>query len=157
MENAPSANAMADLRKKWLEDRDNPLGTDAVGEAWGVLMELGRPTAFATLVALSDGTASIYISTGGGIIGAGSRPAINAAARAVVALAHDALPALTPTSTYPPPSPDEATLYVLTNEGVRGWSGPGASISGQDHPLSALWWACQTLFRDLHRLWQPPT
>jgi hypothetical protein len=157
MENDSSANAMANLRRKWLEDRDNPLGADAVGGVRGVLMELGGPTAFATLVALGDGTASIYISTGGGIIGAGSRPAINAAARVVVASAVDALPALTPTSTYPPPSPGEATLYVLTNQGVRGWGGPGGSISGQDHPLSALWWASQTLFRDLHRLWQPPS
>src|SRR5215210_4876204 len=37
--------------------------------AWGILMETGYPEASATLLALGDGTTSLYLSTGGGIIG----------------------------------------------------------------------------------------
>ena len=36
-----------------------------------VLMETGYPEAVATLVVVTDGSASIYFSNGGGIIGAG--------------------------------------------------------------------------------------
>jgi hypothetical protein len=38
---------------------------------FGVLMETGYPEAVVSLVALSDGTASLYFSNGGGIIGTG--------------------------------------------------------------------------------------
>src|SRR5260221_6695827 len=35
------------------------------GEVWGVVMETGYPKAVATLVALADGTVSLYFSNGG--------------------------------------------------------------------------------------------
>src|SRR5689334_9394559 len=38
---------------------------------WAVLMETGYPGAVATLAALADGTTSLYLSSGGGMIGAG--------------------------------------------------------------------------------------
>src|SRR5260221_10600578 len=41
------------------------------GEVWGVVMETGYPKAVATLVALADGTVSLYFSNGGGLIGPG--------------------------------------------------------------------------------------
>jgi hypothetical protein len=50
---------------------------------WGALMDMGRPNdTWATIVALADGTTSLYTSTGGGIIGAGTRPAVAAASAA---------------------------------------------------------------------------
>src|ERR1035437_6926854 len=39
---------------------------------WGALMEMGYPNGVATIVALADGTTSMYTSTGGGIIGGGA-------------------------------------------------------------------------------------
>ncbi len=47
---------------------------------WGALMDMGRENdTWATIVALGDGTTSLYTSTGGGIIGAGMRPTVAAA------------------------------------------------------------------------------
>ncbi len=43
---------------------------------WGALMETGYPRGTATLVALADGTTSLYLSGGGGIIGGGSHEAV---------------------------------------------------------------------------------
>jgi hypothetical protein len=40
---------------------------------WGALMETGYLRGTATLVTLADGTTSLYLSTGGGIIGGGFR------------------------------------------------------------------------------------
>src|SRR5215211_1032599 len=37
--------------------------------AWGILMETGYPGGTATLLALGDGTSSLYLSTGGGVVG----------------------------------------------------------------------------------------
>jgi hypothetical protein len=39
---------------------------------WAVLMEMGLDTGTASLVAVADGTTSLYLSTGGGVIGGGS-------------------------------------------------------------------------------------
>ena len=42
-----------------------PTSPDA--PAWGVLMEIGFPEGTASLVAMSDGSASLYFSGGGGL------------------------------------------------------------------------------------------
>jgi hypothetical protein len=47
----------------------------------GALMETGYPTGTATLVALADGTTSLYTSTGGDIIGGGGHARVAAASR----------------------------------------------------------------------------
>lgn len=52
----------------------------ALGRVWGVLVEIGYPEPVATLVALSDGTTSLYFSNGGGVIGAGEHAAVRDAA-----------------------------------------------------------------------------
>ena len=62
------------------------------GERWsGALvaaMEIGMPEATTTVVAIADGTVSMYLSSGGGVIGAGEHAAVRGAAdvfRTVVA------------------------------------------------------------------------
>jgi len=47
---------------------------EARPHVWGAIMELGYARAVASLCAFADGTVSLYISTGGGIIGAGEQP-----------------------------------------------------------------------------------
>ena len=45
---------------------------------WGILMETGYPEGVATLVALGDGTTSLYFGNGGGVIGAGEHDRVRA-------------------------------------------------------------------------------
>jgi hypothetical protein len=49
---------------------------------WGALMEMGYPSGVATMVALADGTTSMYTSSGGGIIGGGGHRAVATATHA---------------------------------------------------------------------------
>jgi hypothetical protein len=42
-------------------------------EPWGVVMDWGVKNGTATIVAMSDGSASVYFSSGGGYIGGGGR------------------------------------------------------------------------------------
>jgi hypothetical protein len=74
---------MAGLRQQALRlgpgDMDlEPLG--ATG-AFGAVIDLGEPGGVATLVALADGTTSLYMSTGGGLIGGGGHVSVATAAR----------------------------------------------------------------------------
>jgi hypothetical protein len=52
---------------------------------WGALMETGYRRGTATLVALADGTTSLYLSGGGGIIGGGSHEAVATATKEYLA------------------------------------------------------------------------
>ena len=46
--------------------------TERFPNVFGVVMDMTYPSGVATLVTFADGTASLYTSTGGGIIGGGS-------------------------------------------------------------------------------------
>jgi uncharacterized membrane protein YgcG len=67
--------AVSDLRKQAFTGSRAAFGLDVPTMPtmpWGVIMETGFPEGYFTLVALSDGSASIYLSSGGGSIGGGS-------------------------------------------------------------------------------------
>lgn len=85
---------------------------------WGVLMELGYPQAVATVVALRDGNASIYMSSGGGTIGGAGHEAVRAAALHANDVAETQVAAMLPTEDFPGPAVGEVAFYVLTTEGV---------------------------------------
>lgn len=108
---------------------------------WGVLMETGYPEAAVTLVALGDGTASLYFSSGGGVIGGGPHPSIDAAARRLVGLAGSHLSKMSRTSEFPLPASGEVTFYVLTTNGVLQADAREETLGAGDHPLSELFFA----------------
>ena len=65
------------LREMVFSAKSEDLGLKAPPDGpavWGLVMETGYPEAVMTLVALGDGTVSIYFSNGGGIIGLGEHP-----------------------------------------------------------------------------------
>jgi hypothetical protein len=88
-------------------------------EPWGVLMDWGIPAGSATVVAMEDGNASIYLSSGGGFLGGGqSHDSIRNAAKQTVDAARGVQPLMHPTNEYPLPANGEVTFYVLTDSGV---------------------------------------
>ena len=94
-----SPNVFADLRNKALRLTRAELGLPAgrvPTEPFGVLMEMGYENGSATVVALGEGSASIYLSTGGGSIGGGGHDPVRKAALAMVATA--VLPPLRPSN-----------------------------------------------------------
>jgi hypothetical protein len=108
---------------------------------FGALMETGYPEAVVSLLALSDGTASLYFSNGGGIIGAGQheRPAV--AARSLVAFAAHNLGHLVAAVEFPLPQPSHTRFYVLTSSGVLTADAPERDFGENRHVLSPLFYA----------------
>ena len=72
------------LRKQVLSLTPEQLGEYGNGPVFCVTMETGYPEAIATVVAVADGSASLYFSNGGGIIGTGEHSEGRAAALSVV-------------------------------------------------------------------------
>jgi hypothetical protein len=107
-------------------------------EPWGVVMDWGVKNATATVVAMSDGSASVYFSNGGGYIGGkGQEPIRMAAQRAVEAAQAVQLPAQTTTS-YPLPEQHGVCFYLLTDAGVFMFRTTEQELNSPNHPLRKL-------------------
>ena len=107
-------------------------------EGWAALMEMGTEGGVASVVAVSDGTTSLYTSTGGGLIGAGEHASVAAANQAFLAAIEEARAAIPVTDTYPLPGDGEIRFSVRWPDGTRGSAGAeDEALAAGDHPLSA--------------------
>lgn len=110
-------------------------------EVWGILMETGMERGSYTLVALADGTTSLYFSTGGGIIGAGEQAPVRQASGRFIALANDSVAAARPTDAYPLPEAGQTVFYFLTFHGIRTYAAKEADLGEMRDGLSNLFHA----------------
>lgn len=135
---AAPAGAMKELRDRLLTSSAAEVGLsgeDAKAKVWGVLMEVALPNGVATLVSVRDGTASLYTSTGGGILGGYS--ARNEAKRFVTE-AEKHLASMKPTKSFPYPTAGTMKFYVLTQDGVVTAEADEKELVSGRHALSPL-------------------
>ena len=102
------------------------------------LMETGYPGAVATLVAMADGTTSVYLSTGGGVIGAGTHPPVATAAAAFLKAAAEHVGHMEPATAYPLPLPNCTRFYVLTATGTFTAEAGDDDLGHNREPLSPV-------------------
>jgi hypothetical protein len=148
------AEVTEQLRARILHGTAAQFAIEPVSSVWGVLMETGYPEAAATLVALGDGTASLYFSSGGGIIGGGPHPSVRAAALRLVGLAGSHLTKMSPVSEFPLPASGEVKFYVLTTNGVVAASAREEHLGAGGHPLSELFFAGHEVITGLREVSQ---
>jgi hypothetical protein len=77
-------------------------------------MDWGITNGTATIVALSDGTASVYLSSGGGYIGGGGQEPIRQAALKAVDVARKVQMPSEPAMDFPLPETGDVFFYFLT-------------------------------------------
>jgi hypothetical protein len=132
---AKDPNPYEDLRR-------TALGAVAAGLApprpehphvWGVVIDIPRDAEWVTIIALGDGSTSMYTSVGGGTIGAGEHEVVRRANEQLLEVIEiEALAHLDPDpGTHPPPG--FVRFHVL---------GPG-DLNGVDVPESAFWGEAQ--------------
>jgi hypothetical protein len=134
------------LRHQALHHSRVELGLPKPSEAtkpWGVLMETSYEEVSVTVFALSDGNASIYLSTGGGFIGGVGQEAVRHAAVAMVRIAGTLVPLLNPAQTYPLPDRGRTIFYLRTEAGVLTGSATERELAQRRHALSPLFFAGQ--------------
>lgn len=85
---------------------------------YGLIMDWEMGNATASTVAYQSGDASLYLSSGGGVIGGGKHPNVNKAAKEFVSTAQTFLDQTTQTETTALPSADQVIFYLLTNKGT---------------------------------------
>lgn len=112
-------------------------------EPWGVVMDLDVSRGTATVTSLSDGNASIYLSSGGGYLGGVGKPAIHNAAQNFVRTASEFQAAMNATTEFPLPIRGQVNFYVLTDTGVFTASVAEVELKQQHHQLTKLFAAGQ--------------
>jgi hypothetical protein len=152
----PKAAALGGtMRQRLLAGSAGEFGIAPVGQIWGVLMEMGFAEGWASLVALADGTASLYTSSGGGVIGGGMHAKVKQAA---IELCQHAAPLgnLPRVTEFPSPGPQRVRFYLLTLDGVRGAEEPESTLAAGGHRLSALFLAGHAVITQLRVVAEAP-
>jgi len=129
-----------DLRQQVLSLDPAKIGLTATSAnaVWGVLMETGYKGAVATLVALGDGTLSLYFSNGGGIIGVGQHEGPRKASQALLAFAPRFIEHASPTTVFPLPTEGQTRFYFLCFDGARTAEAKEEDLGNNNLPLSPL-------------------
>jgi hypothetical protein len=137
------------LRDQILHVRREQIGVPTPAhdtDPWAVVMDWGITEGSATVVAIADGTASVYLSSGGGSIGGGqSHDSIRQAAIRAVSAAAEFRPEMRRVTSYPLPGAGEVVFYVRTDAGVFSASAPETEVSSHQHRLSKLGDALQQI------------
>jgi hypothetical protein len=151
-----SANGVySGLRHQALTTKRDAAGIPAPpadAPVWGILMESGFPNATATLLALADGTTSLYLSSGGGVIGGQGHAQVLAANAVFLRAANLLRQQLEPTQSFPIPENGHAIFYALTDAGVLTGGGPESELGPGQHKLSALFHAGHGVITQLRLL-----
>ena len=116
----PNNNPYTNMRNMALKVTADQLGVQFPPEQtkiYGIVMDWDLPEGTATLVTFLSGDASLYLSTGGGIIGGLGHDNVNQAIQAFIVKAEKYLSKTTKTETTPLPNKDGVHFYFLTNKG----------------------------------------
>lgn len=86
---------------------------------WGVVVDMGFPKDTVTVVALADGTTSVYfLKSGGGTIGGAEDANVRKASAELILAADEAAGDFSSSSTFPPAKLQHVRFYVLVQKGV---------------------------------------
>jgi hypothetical protein len=116
---------------------------------WGALMETGYSHGTATLVALADGTTSLYFSTGGGMIGGGFHETVATATRSFLADLARHLHLLRPDPDTTLPATGQVIIRALTYTGRLVAQASEDDLGHGRHQLSPVFYAAHRVITEL--------
>lgn len=139
-----------ELRRRFLEGTPAGLGLAEPKEVWGVAMDWSVGDNVATVISLSDGSASLYTTSSFGIIGGSGHAHVRAAAERWCVVAERYVSHASPTSDLAYPSPGEVQFFLRT--GGRGLVSTRVSeqaVKIPSHPLHTLFIAAHDVISQL--------
>jgi hypothetical protein len=120
------------------------------GDTLAALMDFTVGETWVSLVAVADGTTSLYFGSGGGIIGAGGKEAVRQASGRFLELAGATAAGFSKVDKHPVPDRGLLRFYVLKRDGTRGSAAvEEAAVQQPGHPLRALYAAGQDVITQM--------
>ena len=118
-------------------------------------MEIGMPEATATVVAIADGTVSMYQSRGGGVIGAGEHAAVRGAADRFRTVVAESRGLLERTGVFPPPAVGEVRFHARIGDDRLTGAAPEPLLKTGRHQLAPLYAAGQDVLTEISLATEP--
>jgi hypothetical protein len=119
------------------------------------LMDWPVSDAFSTVVVGSDGSASIYLSHGGGFIGGGQKyESVRVAALKAASLALQMRGKMSPAEDFSLPQPEDVRFYLITSEGAFAATVQEVDLKSGSSPFTRLGAAAQQIVTE-YRLKYP--
>ena len=150
---AGTTTVTEELRKHVLSGKAKDFGIDAASlpnGVWGIVMDTRYPEGPATVVALADGSASLYLGSGSGVIGGGAHESVRTAAKAAIAVAAKQIRLLHVTTDFSMPTVAHTRLLYLTPSGVYASDSINEETLGNNqHQLSTVFYAVQNVITAL--------
>jgi hypothetical protein len=121
------------------------------GAVRGVVMDWNLGDGVATLVAIDDGTVSLFMGAGGDVIGAGGKPSVAAAATRFLSEADRVRDGFASSTSGAGPGRDSVRFYVLTDTATLAAPSIDAATSGRAAALGPLNEAAQALIAEIRK------
>ena len=156
----PQNDVYNDLRNRALNVTLAELGLQADPNApvHAVIMETGDSDSVATFACFRDGTVSLYLSTGGGVIGGGQHESVRSACFEMLSItneyAADYIAACERVSAFPLPGNGEVFFYLVTAIGVYQARCQEDALVEQRDPFSALFNNCHAVMTEVREIEQ---
>jgi hypothetical protein len=112
-------------------------------------METGYPNGTATLVCLSDGTTSLYTSSGFGIIGGGGHEAVVRENANLLAALAEHQGEMSPSTDHSLPGLGRTVIRALTAEGQRAFESDENELGEGHSPLSPVFHCAHAVISQL--------
>lgn len=136
--------------------RDLGLDPDPASPIRAVIMETGHADAVATFVCLRDGGVSLYVSTGGGVIGAGQHERVRTSCVEMMTItnkyAADFMAASKPVSSFAYPGNGDVFFYLVTGNGAYQARCREDALAEQRDPFSALFNNCHAVMAEVRAI-----
>ena len=122
------------------------------GSVFGVIVEMAYPDAVTTLVALTDGSVSLYVSDGNGCIGCGQHREVRTTANEMLAAASRLFDISQLTESTDAPKPGDVCIYLLAQQGLRSMVVSLDRINEVDPRFGSVYFAGQRLMATIERV-----
>jgi hypothetical protein len=129
--------------------------TAELRHVWAAIFDWGLDTGSASIIAVADGTVSMYTSSGGGMIGAGDHESVRVPAARFLRTVESLLDSLTATTDAALPPANHFALVALTYDGMRRGLVDLRLLRKED-PLAKAWITGQDLITALRELGAKP-
>jgi hypothetical protein len=158
MTSAPKLEpSFADMRRMLISAKPADLGmqpTARLPRVWAAMMEMRLEHGYVTVASLADGTTSLYMSSGGGILGGGEHQAVQVATFSFLGAVEAGLDKLSPVAEPPLPAPGTIRLHALTYWSPGTLEAPEAEVMEGRHPLGWMFDAGNDVVTQLRLLQQ---
>ena len=148
------ADIYLDLRARLLRLDPETVGLTAAESpaVFGGVMEIGFPEAVATIAALADGSTSLYLSTGGGVIGGGDHESVARESVKFLEVLGRHVEHLAPDEGDALPAEGEVAIRALTRHGRLVATAAEDDLGNDRHPLSPVFFAGHDVITALRQL-----